>query len=74
MANELTSATGRRKTAVARVNLVEGTGKWTINNRPLEEYFPSEATRSYMSQPLVVTNSTERFDIHVSASGCGLYS
>ena len=71
MANELTSATGRRKTAVARVNLVEGTGKWTINNRPLEEYFPSEATRSYMSQPLVVTNSTERFDINVSASGGG---
>ena len=71
MANEIAAATGRRKTAVARVRLVQGTGKWTVNGRELEAYFPSEATRSFMSQPLVITNSAERFDIIVSASGGG---
>jgi small subunit ribosomal protein S9 len=71
MANELAAATGRRKTAVARVRLTTGTGKWLINNRELSEFFPSEATRGFLTQPLVITNSVERFDIDVSAHGGG---
>ena len=71
MANEIAAATGRRKTAVARVRLFSGTGKWTINGRELQEVFPSEATRSFMAQPLVMTNSGERFDIDVIAKGGG---
>jgi len=71
MANEIAAATGRRKTAVARVTLISGTGKWTINGREIEMYFPSEATRSFMAQPLVITNSAERFDIVVVANGGG---
>ena len=71
MANEISAATGRRKTAVARVRLLSGTGKWTINGRGVEEYFPSEATRSFMFQPLVLTNTADKFDIDVIASGGG---
>jgi small subunit ribosomal protein S9 len=71
MANEIAAATGRRKTAVARVTLLSGTGKWTINGREIETYFPSEATRSFMAQPLVITNSAERFDVVVIANGGG---
>ena len=71
MANEIAAATGRRKTAVARVRLFSGTGKWTINGRELQEVFPSEATRSFMAQPLVMTNSGERFDVDVIAKGGG---
>jgi len=71
MANEIAAATGRRKTAVARVRLLSGTGKWTINGRGVEEYFPSEATRSFMFQPLVLTNTADKFDIDVIASGGG---
>jgi len=71
MANKIAAATGRRKTAVARVSLFSGTGKWTINGRELQEVFPSEATRSFMAQPLVMTNSSERFDIAVITRGGG---
>ncbi len=71
MANAIAAATGRRKTAVARVNLVAGSGKWTINGRELEAYFPSEATRSFMTQPLVITNSVDRFDVIVTTTGGG---
>ena len=71
MANEIAAATGRRKTAVARVRLLSGTGKWTVNGRGIQEYFPSEATRSFMLQPLVLTNTADKFDIVVIANGGG---
>ena len=71
MANEIAAATGRRKTAVARVRLVPGTGKWLINNREITALFPSEATRNFMVQPLVITNSAEKYDILASAKGGG---
>lgn len=71
MANEIASATGRRKTAVARVSLVSGNGKWLINNREMDEYFSSEATRGFMAQPLVITNAAERFDVEVNVHGGG---
>ncbi len=71
MANEIAAATGRRKTAVARVRLFSGTGKWTINGRELQDFFPSEATRTFMAQPLVITNSADKFDMIVVATGGG---
>ncbi|MDD5704725.1 MAG: 30S ribosomal protein S9 [Kiritimatiellae bacterium] len=71
MATEIAAATGRRKTAVARVHLVPGTGKWRVNHRELAEFFPSEATRGFMMQPLAITNAGERFDIVVSVQGGG---
>ena len=52
MPEMISAATGRRKTAVARVQLSSGTGTWEINHRPVEEYFPTEALRTYMGQPL----------------------
>ena len=65
-------ATGRRKTAVARVCLQEGTGKWKINKRELGDYFPSEALCNYIEQPLRLTNTTERYDITASIKGGGI--
>ncbi len=46
MSTVIAAATGRRKTAVARVRLVNGTGKWSVNGREIIELFPSEATRN----------------------------
>jgi small subunit ribosomal protein S9 len=71
MANEIAAATGRRKTAVARVRLFPGTGKWLVNDRELTELFPSEATRNFMVQPLAITNTVEKYDIVASAKGGG---
>ena len=66
------SATGRRKTAVARVTLKEGTGKWKVNKRPLTDYFPSEALVGYIQQPLQLTNANDKFDISASLNGGGV--
>jgi small subunit ribosomal protein S9 len=66
------SATGRRKTAVARVNLAAGTGKWLVNRRELKDYFPSEALRAYIEQPLRLTNVAGKFDITAKLSGGGI--
>lgn len=63
--------TGRRKTAIARVRLATGTGKITINGRPLESYFPVEGHRAVASQPLTVTGSTGKFDARITVSGGG---
>jgi small subunit ribosomal protein S9 len=71
MATVIAAATGRRKTAIARVRLTAGTGKWSVNDRTLEAYFPSEALRNYLLQPLVITNAREKYDIAVSAKGGG---
>jgi len=66
------SATGRRKTAVARVRLVEGTGTGKVNKRELKEYFPSEALLQYIMQPLQLTNTLEKFDFSASIKGGGI--
>jgi small subunit ribosomal protein S9 len=63
--------TGRRKTAVARVRLASGSGKITINGRPFENYFPMEALRVVVSQPLSVTGTADKYDAHVSVQGGG---
>jgi len=66
-------ATGRRKTSVARVILRPGEGKIVINRRPFENYFPSEALRVEVQQPLVATETAGRFDILVNACGGGIH-
>jgi small subunit ribosomal protein S9 len=66
------SATGRRKTSVARVTLKSGSGEWKINKRPLDDYFPSEALRNFIAQPLKLTNMQDGFDIAAKVSGGGI--
>jgi len=64
-------ATGRRKTSVARVRLVPGSGAITVNKRTLDEYFPNNVLKMIIKQPLLSTETAERFDIHVAVSGGG---
>ena len=63
--------TGRRKTAIARVRLVPGDGNITINKRSLEEYFPLDTMKLIVNQPLVATNTTDKFDVFVNVKGGG---
>ncbi len=63
--------TGRRKKSIARVRLVPGEGKVTINNRDIENYFGLETLRVIVNQPLVLTGTKERFDVLVSVYGGG---
>lgn len=65
-------ATGRRKSAVARVVLEAGKGTITINGRAFEEYIPSAAVRLDVLQPLEITETTEKFDISVNVNGGGI--
>lgn len=64
-------ATGRRKSSVARVNLVPGTGKIQVNKRPFEQYFTRETDRIVITEPLKMTNTLNKFDIFVKVSGGG---
>jgi small subunit ribosomal protein S9 len=63
--------TGRRKTAVARVRIVPGHGKIEINQRPLEQYFPSDEQQRAVIAPLVKLGNRERFDIKIRVHGGG---
>src|SRR5512137_1950163 len=74
MANAITTefiGTGRRKTSVARVRLIPGTGKLTINERTLEQYITVPDLRTQAIEPLTVTQSTGKYDavIHVEGGG-----
>jgi len=66
-------ATGRRKTAVARVILRPGDGKIMVNDQAFDKYFPSEAMRAEVRYPLVHTEMTGKFDIFVNAAGGGIH-
>ena len=63
--------TGRRKTAIARIRLASGSGKFTVNGRPLENYFTLETQRVTATQPLAVTGTAEKFDARINVSGGG---
>ena len=63
--------TGRRKTAVARVRLASGSGKVTINGRPLENYFLVDTQRMHLLQPLTSTDTLNKFDVRVNVAGGG---
>lgn len=65
------AATGRRKTSSARVRLIPGSGKVTVNNRPLESYFPVESQRTHALQPLVATDTVSKYDVVVNVHGGG---
>lgn len=64
-------ATGRRKSAVARVNLTPGTGKIRVNKRSFENYFPRETDRITILEPLKAVNMLEKFDVTVKVTGGG---
>ena len=64
--------TGRRKTSTARVFLRPGTGKFSIDDRDLEKRFPTASLRIRITEPLVVTESLEKFDIFATTSGGGV--
>ncbi|HUK02900.1 MAG TPA: 30S ribosomal protein S9 [Steroidobacteraceae bacterium] len=64
--------TGRRKTSTARVYLKPGTGKITVNDRPLDEFFGRETGRMIVRQPLEAAQLVTRFDIFVQVSGGGI--
>jgi small subunit ribosomal protein S9 len=64
--------TGRRKTATARVYIKPGTGKITVNERPLDEFFGRETGRMIVRQPLEAVQLDSRFDITVSVAGGGI--
>jgi len=65
------SATGRRKTSVARVVLNPGTGRIQINNRPFEKYFPRETDRILILEPIQLTHNLNKFDIIAKVNGGG---
>jgi small subunit ribosomal protein S9 len=71
MADKVFTATGRRKTSVARVFLKQGKGKITINSRSLQEYFGRETARMIVMQPFDVTQTAGNFDIDVNVTGGG---
>ena len=64
--------TGRRKTAAARVYLQPGSGRITVNDRPLDEFFGRETGRMIVRQPLELVQLTSRFDISVHVAGGGI--
>ena len=70
MANEL-YGTGRRKSSVARVRIVPGTGKITINDRDIDEYFGLETLKVVVRQPLVATDTLGKFDVIAKVTGGG---
>ena len=73
MAAEQYYGTGRRKTSTARVFLTKGTGKITINDRTIENYFGREVARMIVRQPLEATEHSESFDVNVTVKGGGSF-
>jgi len=63
--------TGRRKSSIARVRLVEGTGKITVNGASLDEFFGAETLKVIVKQPLTVTNTLEKYDVIATVNGGG---
>ena len=68
---EMINALGRRKSAIARIYVTEGTGKITINKRDLTEYFPSPILQFVVKRPLTLLDVAEKYDIKVTLCGGG---
>lgn len=68
---EVVNATGRRKTAIARIFMKEGTGKITVNKREVNEYFPTPTLQYLVNQPFEITNTANKYDIQVTLDGGG---
>jgi small subunit ribosomal protein S9 len=71
-ASNVIMATGRRKTAVARIHLAPGTGIVSVNGRDFEDYFTTPAMKSHALLPLQTADSLKKFDVKVKAHGGGL--
>jgi len=71
MPKPLVQATGRRKSSVARVRLYDGTGKFVLNGRSLEDFFPQLALRLRVLEPLKASEMEGRYDIHAKLEGGG---
>lgn len=71
MSKPLVQTTGRRKQSVARVRFRDGSGQVTLNEKPLETYFPSMAVRMRVMEPLSLTQSQGRYDIEATLDGGG---
>jgi len=65
-------ATGRRKTAISRTWIKPGNGQITINNLPVEKYFPIETTRNDMTEPFKITNTVGSYDVKATVVGGGI--
>ena len=65
-------ATGRRKTAISRTWITPGTGEITINNLPVEKYFPIETTRNDMTEPFKITNTLGSYNVKATVAGGGI--
>ena len=63
--------TGRRKSSIARVRLVEGSGKITVNGKDLDEFFGLETLKVIVRQPLTVTNTVDKYDVTCTVTGGG---
>ena len=72
MPKPLMQSTGRRKEAVARVRIRPGTGKITVNKRPIEDYFPSETHRMIVTEPLRLATLDETYDVDATMDGGGI--
>ena len=64
--------TGRRKNAIARVRLVEGSGKITVNGKDIDEFFGLETLKVIVRQPLTVTNTVAKYDVIATVKGGGI--
>ncbi|HLW17504.1 MAG TPA: 30S ribosomal protein S9 [Actinomycetota bacterium] len=69
---ETVRATGRRKESVARVRIVPGSGRFALNGRALEDYFPRPALQMVVTEPLRLTNTVDRYDVIASIDGGGI--
>ncbi len=65
-------ATGKRKNAIARTWLKPGKGEIVVNDRPIDEYFTIETSKIILSQPLILTDTKESFDVNVKVKGGGI--
>ena len=72
MIGETAQTVGRRKEAVVRVRLVAGTGKFLLNGKTLEEYFPNKVHQQLIREPLVILDKPEAFDIRANLKGGGI--
>jgi len=72
MADKRFYATGKRKNAVARVWMKEGSGSFVINKRDFDEYFPRDILKRLVWQPLDITESRDKFDFYVNVAGGGI--
>ncbi len=72
MSISIKSATGRRKTSVARVRVIDGSGQITINGRELDDYFPTVTLQNQLTVPLMLTNTRNSVDVIANTSGGGV--